>query len=228
MREKETSTPTTRSSPAQDQEPGVPLFTWIIGATALVVVLTAGALFLDDSPKTKVGDETHPTEVEQLTDSPAKVSDPLATKHPLELTASYLDAQERGRLWNPSAILSGIELVIDGGHPQGAIVFEFGESIGQPIPGAPLSAKRLSLSYEGKKVSESSGESPEKRLGLAEPNCPLEVAFRKLTEAGVKTRARIGVLYTYSHKHGKPVWLVTDEQNQTTSLNADNCALLLR
>lgn len=228
----ETSTPTTQSSRARGQDAGVPLITWIIGAVTVVVVILAGALFLDPSPQ-KLGDrgassDAAPEPAAPMAGPSEAPVEMAAVRHPLDLTDSYIDAQERAKLWNSSAILSGIDVVIEDGRPQGAIVFEFGQALGQPVPGTPLSARRHSLSYEGKSVSERSSESTDQRLGLPEPNCPLEVAFRKLTEAGVKTSGRVAILYTHSQKHGKPVWLVTDESSQATSLNADNCALLRR
>jgi hypothetical protein len=154
--------------------------------------------------------------------------DALGVKDPLDVTAAFLDAQERAKLWSPSAVLSGIELVVESGKPKGPITFEFGEAVGQAIPGVPLSPKRYTLAYEDKNVKEESSDSSTGRVGLPEPNCPLEVAFRTLAQSDIGTHGRIGILYTHSQKHGKPVWLVTDEQSQTTSLNADNCALLRR
>lgn len=224
----ETSTPTTQTRPARAQDRGLPLTTWIIGALTVVVIVIAGALFLDPSPRENGTIEESSNEEAELPEALEAPVKPAPQKHPLDLTDSYIDAQVRAKLWNPSAILSGIDVVIENGRPHGAVVFEFGEALEQPIPGAPLSEKRHSLSYEGKNVSERSSEATDRRLGLAEPNCPLEVAFRKLTEANIKTQGRVAVLYTHSQKHGKPVWLVTDENSQSTSLNADNCALLLR
>lgn len=226
--EHDTSRGTARSNPA-GPEPGVPLFTWVIGAAALLIVFAAVALFLDPSPhESPQGERAGARTEEQAEEKPEAATLALAPPNPLEITAAFLDAKERATLWNPSAILSGIELVIEDGQPTGPIVFQFGEAIGQAIPGIPLSSKQYSISYEGKSVEEELRESPGKRLGLPEPNCPLEVAFRKLTEAGITTGGRVGVLYTHSQKHGKPAWLVTTEEGLATSLNADSCALLRR
>lgn len=225
--EHDTSRGTARSSPA-GSEPGVPLVTWVIGGAALLVVFIAGALFLDPSPHKPRGESAGAPIEKQADKAPEAGVLAVAPRSPLEITASFLDAKERAELWKPTAILSGIELVIEDGKPTGPILFQFGEAIGQAIPGATLSPKQYSLSYDGKNVGEELRDSPGKRLGLPEPNCPLEVAFRKLTESGITTGGRVGVLYTYSQKNGKPAWLVTTEKGQTTSLNADNCALLRR
>lgn len=226
--EHDTSRGTARSSPV-GPEPGVPLITWVIGAAALLVVLTAVALFLDPSPHESEKEANARLSPEnQVGEGPAEPARVLAPKSPLDLTASFLDAKARAELWNPSAILSGIELVIEEGRPKGPVLFEFGEAMAQAIPGVPLSPKQYSLSYEGTKVKDEQSDTGDRRVGLPEPNCPLEIAFRKLTEAGVTAGGRVGVLYTHSLKHGKPVWLVTSEGGQATSLNADNCALLRR
>lgn len=217
--------PTASYSP--DPEPGVPLITWVIGGAALLVTLVAGALFLDASPPQEAAAPPGAVHAEEEATSSDLPAPPRSEgKNPLEVTASFLDAQERARLWNPAAILSSIELVVQEGAPLGPIKFEFGEAVGQAIPGAPLSAKRHSLSYEGEEIEETTIDSPKRQVGLPEPNCPLEVAFRKLGQSGVDTSGRVGVLYLNSQKHGRPIWLMTNERGQATSINADSCALL--
>ncbi len=208
-------------------EPGVPLATWVIGGAALLIALIAGALFLDGSQtvQPQAAEQDVPRDEPDSESQPSPVS-VLTQKNPLELTPSFLDAQERARLWSPVAMLAGIELVVQDGVPVGPVTFEFGEAVGQAIPGNPLSAKRHSISYEGNAIEETSLDSPKHRVGLPEPNCPLEVAFRKLTQSGIDTSGRVGVLYVNSQKHGRPIWLVTNEKGQATSINADSCALL--
>lgn len=221
---------TTLTNPVRHPKPDASLFTWVVGGAALIVALTAGALFLGPAHHQTTADSAPMSEHEEQDEgSPTAHVDALAQKDPLELTALLLDARERAKLWKSAAILSSIELVIENGTPRGPIVFEFGEAAGPQIAGGPVSAIRYSVSYEGKNVTEEPIDSSNKRVGLPEPNCPLEVAFRTLTRAGVSaTSGRVGVFYRHSQKHGKPVWLMTDEQGQATSLNADSCALLRR
>lgn len=230
--EHETTDAATRTNRVGRPEPGVPLFTWIIGATALLVVVAAGALFLEPPAHQKIHNGPTTSAMEEITvladPEPTAIVAGPAPNNPLELTASFLDAQERAKLWSQRAILSGIELVIENGKPRGPITFEFGEAHGQKVPGSPLSSQRYSLSYENKEVKEESMDSPTPRVGLPEPNCPLEVAFRTFAQGGASASGRIAVLYTHSRKHGKPVWLVTDAEGHATSLNADSCALLRR
>jgi hypothetical protein len=215
-----------RRGQAREQNDGVPITTWVVGSAALVVVLTAGALFLGEKPK----DQEEEARAEPTPDEP-EAPDPvreLAPKNPLELSSTFLDAQQRAKVWSLKAMLSGVDLVIENGAPTGPITFEFGQTIGPAVPKAPMSPKRQTLEYRGDDVQVKNLDSSQARVGLPDPNCPLDVAFRKLSEGGVSTAGRVAVVYTYSQKHNRPVWLMTNEAGQATSINADTCALLLR
>lgn len=204
----------------------VPIATWVIGSAALIVVLTAAALVLDERPTT--GKEDARAELpSDPTEAPPPVKD-LAPRSPLDLSSTFLDAHERARVWSPKAMLASVELVIQDGKPTGPIAFEFGQTVGPTVPKAPMSPSRQTLEYRGDDVQVNNVESSQVRVGLPEPNCPLDAAFRKLSEGGVSTSGRVAVLYTFSQKHDRPVWLMTNESGHATSINAESCALLLR
>jgi hypothetical protein len=223
---RETNTTATRTAKMHD-DPGLPIATWIISGVALIVALTAGALVLSPRPENAAPQADEQVQPDTSIPPTDALNKPLE-RNPLEITASFLDAQQRSRLWDPTSALSGIELVVKDGKPTGPIVFEFGETIGHNVPGAVLSEKRYTISYEEGKVETATTASAARRVALPEPNCPLEVAFSTLIRSGVETQGRFGVLYVQSQKHGRPVWLITNEAGEATSLNADNCALLRR
>lgn len=215
-----------RSTHARD-DGSVPLTTWLIGGAAFITVLAAGALFVSGKPDEGRDAETvlPETTEDAPSDSPDEI---LAPKNPLDITPFFLDASERSRIWSSKAMLAGIELLLVDGKPEGPVSFEFGQTLGPAVPRAPLSSKRQFISYLDGGVDEKVQDSTKMRVSLPDPTCPLEVAFRKLGESGVKTTSRVGVLYLHSDKHDRPVWLMTNDSGQATHVSAENCALLLR
>lgn len=203
--------------------------TWTIGGAALVVVLTAGALFLGKGPEKAdaQGPGASPGEP-PASSPPLPAGGVLTPTDPLDITAFHLDAQERAKIWNPNAMLGSIEVVVESGRPRGAVEFVFGEPIGPSVPGAPLSPKRYRISYDGKRVDASAFDDPKSRTALPSPNCPLEAAFRQLTQSGGADAGPVAVLYVHSQSEGRPRWLMTTGSGKVFNFNADTCALLAR
>ncbi len=205
--------------------PGAQWVTWTISGAAVIVTLAAGALLLGEK-------ETLPTEVEpeDVDSDPTETpSLPQLTKRgPLDLSASHLDAQQRARIWNEAAMLSGMSLVIEDGKPISAIEFSFGVSTGPTTPGAPLGDQRYVVSYEGSEVSATEEEDPKRRVAISPPNCTLDAAYRVLIQAGVPRISRVGVILLQSEKHQRPVWLMTTSEGNAYSINAESCVLLRR
>jgi hypothetical protein len=71
-------------------------------------------------------------------------------------------------------------------------------------------------------------EDLDKRVGLADPNCPLDVAFSKFRQVDNGQSKRVGILYAQSAKHQRPAWLMTTDQGQAFSFSGENCSLLRR
>lgn len=205
---------------------GIPWITWVIGGAAFLVVLTAGALLLQG--KKAPPDPPVAEEEEAAADSSAKGAMQLAPKNPLDITRYQLDAMERAKIWNSRAMLASIEVMVDGGEPQGPVNFNFGASIGQPMFNAPLDNQRFSIGYEGKKANTTEDEVGHVRHALTEPNCPLEVAYRKVKEAGNSLEGTVGVLLMRSEQHRRTVWMLSEASGVTHPVDADTCALLRR
>ncbi len=207
-----------------DTSPALTWATAAIGGAALVVVLTAGVLFLGD-PRAK--EETGVEEEVQKKSEPEDLA-PLAPSDPLDITARLLDAQERAKIWNESAMLASIEVLIEEGRPKSAMEFVFGEPMGSAVPGAPLSPKRHRISYEGEKVEVKTYDEPKTSTALPVPNCPLEAAHRQLAQSGSLSGGPVAVLYLHAQKEGRPMWLMTTGAGKNYSINAQTCALLAR
>lgn len=214
---------TLREAPPNDRASWA---TWGIGGVALIIGVTAAALFLDE-PVT----DNHPPSVDASNDEASSLSTPPsdqaeAPAHPLSLSKRRVIAEEHAQLWNTSAILAGIELIVAAGEPVGPVSFVFGTTIGQPVPGGLLSSDRLLVSFSGDVVTTEKRKSESVSVALADPNCPLDVAFGKLARTTDLEGKKIGILYAMSERHGRPIWLVTDSEGQVYNLNGESCALL--
>lgn len=208
------------------QDRRVPWITWAISGTAVAVTIAAGVVFLSPSaplPNAPANDEpvlpTLPPTVE-------RVEAPRDT--PLKLSGKILKAQERATVWNSTAQLTAISLVIDHQRPSGPIEFKFGVPTGQSIPGAPIGSARYAVSFENDSIKVTESETPAPATALPVPNCPLDAALRAVKSTGVSAESRIGVLLIHSERHRRPVWLMTTSDGRAHHVNAENCVMLRR
>jgi hypothetical protein len=211
--------------PLPPEDDGTPWFTWVVGASALVVAGTAAMLFLsgpEPAPEAESSASAPPAE-----SAPPPAPDPLTARPALDLTAQLLDARQRAQLWRSRAALASIRVVIDAAKPVGAVEFDFGVPKGQSLPGAPLEPARMTYAYQSGSTAARESSSSELERALPEPNCPLEVAFRTLSQAGIDTSGRLGATYLHSAQHGRPIWTFTRGED-VHKLDADTCAVLRR
>jgi len=203
----------------------LPWTTWVFGGAALIVTLAAGALFMGEAAP----QDTAPS-AEQKIEDVTKVAEPIALAitpvRPLDIMASFLDAQERARIWDRDAMLAGIEVLISKGKPSSALTFQFGKSLGRNQPGAHLGPRHFSISYLGDDVQTKENDIESKGVALPAPNCPLEAAFKTLVASEGATPARVAVMYLKSPRHGRPVWLMRTGENTTKSISGSDCLLL--
>ncbi len=197
----------------------------MIGGAAALVTLTAAGILLFG------GDEAEQTEPEAALLDPSGAPVPAAelAPDPLDTTKSLADASQRGLAWDPEALLAGITALVQNGKPAGPLELRYGRPLAEVGPGATLGADRLVLSYDGGKFEEKNVRTKRSEPGLPDPNCPMEVAWRKATEAGLKRSDRLVLSYAHSKKHGRPVWTVTrDGSKDTRIVDGSTCAVLLR
>lgn len=217
------SQPPSRFPPVEEP---IPWTTWIFGGAAGVVALLAGYLFLSgraDEPKVEaaLGASSAPAPT-------AEASAPvLLPPSPLDFGPRLGDARQRSLLWDANAALTGVHVVIDKGVPRGPVELEFGVPRGTALPGTPVGQRRLLIGYEGERVTEKKLTATSVARTLAEPNCPLEVAFRKLREAGVDTSGLVTANFLHSERAARALFTFT-VGSVTHKVDADSCALLLR
>lgn len=208
---------------------GVPWITWVFGGAALLVVLTAGAVLLQGK-KEKSTEGLVAEEPLAKGASLALTESSLAPPNPLDLTQLQVDAMARARVWSPTAMLASVEVVVEDGVPRGAVSFSFGESLGQPQYGAPLTWRRFAVEYEPESAQPTTRETQVAHpgIGLTEPNCPLDAAYRGLKNAGHSLAGTVGILLMRSAKHSRTVWMLTEASGASHPVDADTCTILRR
>jgi len=227
------------SGPNPERGARIPPITWLFSGAAILILGAAATIYLREPTPVLSSALEASAALEESTAPEVSVAHPqlddldvhparTAFKHPLDLTRQLTVAQGQARAWSPSAVLTSIELIVEGGIPVGAIRIEFSEALGQPVPGVKVNSRRFTLNFSHATSTAEEGSDTHERRGLPEPSCPLEVAFRSLTESGVSTQGRLGVLFAYSQKHNRPVWLLTSASGLVHQLDADNCAILRR
>jgi len=207
--------------------------TWIVSASALILAGSAGLVMLQGK------DEGAPSSSEPSVEAaPAASATPPASAKPrtleeeiaspLTMTAQTLDAKARAALWSREAQLAAIRWVVVSGKPEGALEFDFGVPRGPSVPFAPLRPERVTIRYEGRVATQTTGTSPTPQVALPEPNCPLEVAHLKATQTGLSGASQVAVLYGHSRKHGRALWTFTDPQGRALFVDGDQCLVLTR
>lgn len=220
-----------RGRPAPTLRPGVQVgtsrITWVIGSATLAVVISAAAVYLEEPPPEQALEGPVRGEKEERPPGMSRLElKPLIREDPLDLGKKLIEAESRARLWNSSAMLAGIELIVTEGKPEGPIVFSFGVTVGHPIPGATLSPQRQSFSYATKLSVKEGAHATGSAVALPDPGCPLEVAYRKLPEVTRSAGEKLGVMYRQSERHGRPIWLFTKSSGDTKHISGENCILL--
>jgi hypothetical protein len=157
----------------------------------------------------------------------------VVTADPLELGRALVAARGRAQSWHPDPHLVSVVIErVDKGKldEDGSIQFEFGKSkAGQLGPRAPVGPERLLVVRTRAGQQERTRNGPAAR-SVAEPNCPLEEAWRKTVASGIRSNATLAMRYELSKKHDRAVWIVsvTDTPGLTRTLDGDNCAILAR
>lgn len=218
---------------SESSEP-IPWITWLSGGAAVLVLLATAAVLLSPakpqpeagvgSPEGLVADTPAGSPVVPTADAKPE----LAKTHPLDISAILTDARARAALFSDRAALVGVRLIIDGGKPLGPIEISYAAAKGRPLPGDPVSAKRLRISYVEATVTEREETDPSAARVLPDPNCPLEAAFRAAVQAGSRGGSRYFAVYAHSARYQRPTWTLTAADGTTSHVDAANCALIVR
>ncbi len=207
-------------------EESTPWTVWVFGGAAALIALLAGYLFLSDHESEAPIEATPAPPSAPLPSAGASIPVVLPPS-PLDFGRRIGDARQRSLLWDDSAALTGVHVVIENGAPRGPVEIEFGVPRGRALPGTPVAQRRLLLSYDGERTTERTIVATSVARTLADPNCPLEVAFRKLREAGVDTSGLVTASYLHSERADRALFTFTVGA-VTHKVDADSCALLVR
>ncbi len=203
--------------------------TLIIGGAALMTALAAASIwFFGRSPKASPPPAEAAVEATTAA-APVKPSVDPVGPNPLDATKTLIDASQRARAWNADALLAEIVVDVEDGKPKGPLRVRYGASTSGLVPGSRLGPARLAISYEGSAASQTNERSTKPEVGLPDPNCPLEVAWLKATEAGIPRSAPVQVRYTASPSSKRPVWTVrTADEKTTRTVDGASCAIVVR
>lgn len=208
----------------------VPIVTWILLGVAALVLAAAGAIAVKGPSKAARDVQPREAEADSRHASAEKSAelDPHSIQSPLSITAELLDAESRSHLWNSEAVLTSIQTLIGPGGTKTPIEIEFGipKANKVAVAGAPLGTERLAVLYSSGRAVQTPRTGKANALGVAPPNCPLEVASLK-TPLGRPTDKSVAVLYSYSKKHGRPIWHFTDSSGSVHRVDGHSCAILL-
>jgi len=205
----------------------IPIVTWVLLGAAALVLATAAMIAAKGPPKaTPVSVATNGATESNPEVDPAP--DPLSIRSPINITAELLDAESRSHLWNSEAVLASIQTVIGPGGTKTPIEIEFGIPKANKFAGAgsPLGTERLAVLYSNGRAVQTPRTGKANALGAAPPDCPLDVASLK-TPLGRPTDKSVAVLYSFSKKHGRPVWHFTDTAGSVHRVDGHSCAILL-
>ncbi len=215
-----------RPASTERKSPGTTIFT-LAGALVALGALGGGAWYLKRTS----------TELARLATASTAAPEPpkpaVAASDPLELGRALVAARRRAQAWHaePHLVSLAIEGVDKGKIGDGgSIQLEFGKSkSGRLGPRSPVGPERLlvSVARDGQKESERKA-APAR--SVADPNCPLEEAWRKTVASGVPSNLRLAMRYELSKKHDRAVWQVSvpDRPELARTLDGDSCAILPR
>jgi hypothetical protein len=204
----------------------VPLATWIILGVAGAVF--AAAAWISTTPpeaRALVPESPAPSPPPP---APEPVEEkPIATD-PLNIAPLLLDAESRSFLWNPDSVLAAIKTVIGPEGPLEPIEIQFAVSKAGRRPGAPLKSERLTVRYTKGRAEQRPEQAKTPGLSVPIPNCPLEAAARTLPARLLAPDYRLAVLYSFSKKESRPLWLFTEPKGTVHRVDGDSCAVLVR
>ncbi len=195
-----------------------------------IMTLCAAALYLF-SGNTEQKSESKDILATNSTGETQRLASPqiiTTTKTALDFTESFVEAELLAHQWSARALLSRITLNIEKRQVSGNIVVEYGKTIGPAVPGKYLQEQRLEMVVSRTELSKRELRETKKRRGLAQPNCPLEVAFYHQQKLSKDPDELFSVFYYFSEKYQRPLWQFKAASGVSYYLDGQSCAVLTR
>lgn len=213
----------------------VPLATWITLGMAGAVLAAAGWIYVTPPPGLHARGPSHSPSAAEAKPATGDPEPDAATPSPSEPAANalniaplMLDAESRSHLWSSDPVLATITTLIGPGGPIEPVEIQFGTPRAGRLPGSPLQAERLTVRYTNGRAEQKRETSRSATYSVSTPNCPLEVAVRKLPSTALVSNYRIAVLYFYSKKESRPLWVFTEASGALHRIDGDTCTVLVR
>lgn len=203
----------------------------LVGGGALVLLVAAGLAWKIASASGK----PVPTAAVSSAAPPPSAS---ATPRPAGMDAAeaLLESTKLAQGWNADArLVSFVADQVVGGRVDtahgGRIEIVFAEpGSGGLLPGTAVGDARFVVVFDAKGRHTSRRKRGPRALGVAPPDCPLDVAWRSVVASGIPSSKPLGMRYAMDPERQRAVWTATtrDRPGQTRTLDGRNCAVLLR
>ncbi len=205
----------------------VPLVTWILLGVSGAVLAAAGWVYATPPPEPRALVPESPAL--PLLPPPPEVNEQKSVPvEPLNIAPLLLDAESRSYLWNPDSVLASITTVIGPEGPLEPIEIQFAVPRAGRLPGSPLKSERLAVRYTKGRAEQRRELARGAGSSVSTPNCPLETAARNLPARLLAEDYRVAVLYSFSKKESRPLWLFTESKGTMHRIDGDSCAILVR
>lgn len=195
----------------------------VAGASVAVAALVGAAWYLQRTS----ADLAPPS-----ASAPAKPPPPpRAPPDPMDPLKALVDARRKAQAWHAEAILVSITATpVSAGKvaSSGSIELEFAAPKGGKLgPGNEVLPERfvVVMSRREQKISVRRAAPT---LGIADPNCPLDEAWRKMVASGVPSTTSVTMKYELHRKRDRAVWStsVPGKPELSRTLDGNTCAIV--
>lgn len=152
----------------------------------------------------------------------------------VELSQALTDARRRATSWYRDASLLSIEAApVAAGKlddPKASVVVTWGKPTGRLGPGAPVGPARLVVTVTVVGASEKQAQDADKSVGVAEPSCTLDAAWRAAVASGLPSSKALTLSYAHNQKYDRAVWTAraAGGEGDTRTLDGQSCAIMVR
>ncbi len=217
--------------PPQKRRSGTALVGLAVGGVVLVVVLGLGVRAMLPKPGADAALQAN----QPTTAAAAAASETTLRVEEFNPSKVLVQAKLRALSWQPHAQLVEAHFgPVVGGKVEvekgGAFEVVYGKPAGNKLgPGAPVGTARLAVIVDAKgtRTEERTAEKP--GTAVAEPDCPFDQAWRKLSAAGVPADAKLAVRYEFHVEHQRGTWIaeIEGQPDSPRTLDGRACRFLL-
>jgi len=216
--------------PPQKRRSGLALVGLAVGGVVLVVAIGLGVRAMLPKPGADAAVQAN----KPVSAASASASEPALRVEEFNPSKVLVQAKLRALSWEPHAQLLQARFgPVVGGKVDveqgGSFEILYGKPAGNKLgPGAPVGTAQLAVIVDAKgtRTEERTAEKP--GTAVAEPDCPFDQAWRKLSAAGVPADAKLAVRYELNAKHDRGTWIaeIQGQPDQPRTLDGRACRFL--